>query len=1082
MSAVYPTLPKLSVRDSIDDEDLTDIDDEVFIRDGRNGSLKIDDDGGVKRPLMAPRRRCKKTCNFESYRFPYRALFVPFCYGLLALVILIGLIILCIFTANIFPMPLNILKNWLTRDLKHASNQSNVIPCTSLATKILWTRSLPKLTSESPLRSNDVDGDGIEDIIVGFSTGLDTMDAPEYICTLYFGSQMPCLGGVLALNGKTGETFWTHWTAHAIFSVDCGVDLTNDKIKDCVVSGRGGILHAVNGHDGFSIWELPVQDASISGQQKVLDVYDAKFITDTDGDGIGDIIASHAIQAGGIRSSEILIISGSNGNIIHSVPLPNTEQLFLAPQTLVHPDGENIFILATSSQKQSGGLYAVPQVNLMYGDLKLRKLHHNTGKGVLLPPILVDITSDGVEDIVAAMFNSTIMAYNGLTFEPIWNYTVPNSEVISIPIPGYYNDDDIPDFMVKHQVGAGFPMYYYTVATIIDGRTGQSILENPMEDSLSRQMSGLSVTVEGFGNDWFLHWSADCLNYKGVKEKYQFLKSQSLVSQTHADLCKLRFNSSLTTNLLALSQHVGPPGISLYYSEDWKSLEFNNSVDPRKEAETYLAAHPGLKISDTFADMPLLSERSPELHKTHDKESVFRHRTDDIITDMNGQNADMVYENYGDYKGHDKPSISNFESVNDNPDGEKPWKRRNKWSGENIQTDKEYDDSYDGDGEGNLGDDQEIDYPQISDVREQRSNPNLFNLSLDNTDSIPQEEGRDRRLEKRQIYIPTIEINSHVKEDATPLSLSMSVTNVFISNNTYNVSTEESNFEVGPESMVNGSAIEEEIKFEYNETRSEVSTFSIVEATENITNNVTNHEYEISSPVPHTQKFNDTDTFVKPASQSQMYVHNFPDLKNYEDANIEQVFKRESLKNQNEGYSSRISGSSKSKKQRVRREAQTETDQANRLDGVQRQPPTGILLPTISELKGRTAVDLVFSTFWLPSSEVSVILLQDDLDCINRKKVLSENKLQYKESDDIIKECLSERGINYKSYQEATDRENVKIALGQMTIYRMKLECVCPEDMLPNQTCRNISSHQSWPEHLGLLGNGYFKPMHRPNI
>lgn len=29
---------KLAVRDSLDDEDLSDVDDEVFIRDGKNGS------------------------------------------------------------------------------------------------------------------------------------------------------------------------------------------------------------------------------------------------------------------------------------------------------------------------------------------------------------------------------------------------------------------------------------------------------------------------------------------------------------------------------------------------------------------------------------------------------------------------------------------------------------------------------------------------------------------------------------------------------------------------------------------------------------------------------------------------------------------------------------------------------------------------------------------------------------------------------------------------------------------------------------------------------------------------------------
>lgn len=140
------------------------------------------------------------------------------------------------------------------------------------------------------------------------------------------------------------------------------------------------------------------------------------------------------------------------------------------------------------------------------------------------------------------------------------------------------------------------------------------------------------------------------------------------------------------------------------------------------------------------------------------------------------------------------------------------------------------------------------------------------------------------------------------------------------------------------------------------------------------------------------------------------------------------------------------------------------------------------MLPSISESKGITSIDLVFSTFWLPSTETPIILIQEDLNCIHWKKILSEKKLQYKQNDDIIEECLNERGINYKTYQEANNKENFKISLGQMTIYRMKLECMCPEDMLPNQTCKNISLHQSWSEYLGSHGNGYFKPLYKTNF
>lgn len=205
------------------------------------------------------------------------------------------------------------------------------------------------------------------------------------VCTIYFGKLPPCSGGVLALNGKTGDTIWTHWAAHSIYSIDCGADLTNDKIKDCVISGRGRILQAIDGRDGSTIWEIGALHNPAS--QIILDVYDARFIADMDGDGTGDVIASHVMQSDNVQASNVLVISGRNGVIIRDIDLPDTEQLFVAPQIIVHPDGENIFVLTTTSQQDAGGLYIVSQANIFYGDLvcsiKKSMLNFNVKEGLL---------------------------------------------------------------------------------------------------------------------------------------------------------------------------------------------------------------------------------------------------------------------------------------------------------------------------------------------------------------------------------------------------------------------------------------------------------------------------------------------------------------------------------------------------------------------------------------------------------------------------------------------------------------------------------------------------------------------------
>lgn len=184
MSSVYPKLPRASVRDSFDEDDLSDVDDEVFIRDGKNGGLKLDEDRGVKRPLMAPRRKTKNGKSHGNPKLPYRALLAPFFYGSLALVVLLGLIVACIYTVNLFPIPINILKQWMYGvDSDKISDPLKIVPCTSLASSVIWTRTLPKLTSEAPFRSVDVNGDKIEDIVIGFGTGgYSKFDAVTYFC------------------------------------------------------------------------------------------------------------------------------------------------------------------------------------------------------------------------------------------------------------------------------------------------------------------------------------------------------------------------------------------------------------------------------------------------------------------------------------------------------------------------------------------------------------------------------------------------------------------------------------------------------------------------------------------------------------------------------------------------------------------------------------------------------------------------------------------------------------------------------------------------------------------------------------
>lgn len=74
-----------------------------------------------------------------------------------------------------------------------------------------------------------------------FVVGADGFHVPDFVCDIYFQSQKPCLGGVLALNGATGAVLWKHYAPHEVFAVNCIADLNKDNTSDCVIAGRAAV-------------------------------------------------------------------------------------------------------------------------------------------------------------------------------------------------------------------------------------------------------------------------------------------------------------------------------------------------------------------------------------------------------------------------------------------------------------------------------------------------------------------------------------------------------------------------------------------------------------------------------------------------------------------------------------------------------------------------------------------------------------------------------------------------------------------------------------------------------------------------
>lgn len=247
----------------------------------------------VQKPLMAPhtktkirRKHTKPWCTTKSCL----ACFMWLAFFSICVVGLVLLILRAIDSADInASSQSNHVKKVNQGDHVFYRNDENVEACDVLKTKKVWHTNLPKLMTETAVRLNDVNGDGVKDIIISFSTGVDAYKPPKVSCDLYFNGSYPCFGGALALDGNTGDELWRHYSMHEIYALNCNGDLNHDGTWDCLLGGRGGAFQAISGKTGNLLWNMDEQAA----RDENMNFYTAQFIRDLNGDGVMEVLAAH---------------------------------------------------------------------------------------------------------------------------------------------------------------------------------------------------------------------------------------------------------------------------------------------------------------------------------------------------------------------------------------------------------------------------------------------------------------------------------------------------------------------------------------------------------------------------------------------------------------------------------------------------------------------------------------------------------------------------------------------------------------------------------------------------------------------
>ena len=397
-----------------------------------------------------------------------------------------------------------------------------------------------------------------------------------------------------------------------------------------------------------------------------MSVFAAQFVTDLDSDGVQDVLAVH----GGDPLSDpahhnmygrLILFSGADGRLLRWVATPDRRESYYPPQVMTGQDGSQVVIFATGGNMNSGALYAVSLLDLYRKNINMTRLvYRDYAKGILSPALLVDVTGDGLEDIVVASINANVMAFDGSNYKCIWNKTLANFESITSITAGLFNEDDIPDIMVKYNYGDKFPVYEYQQSLVLSGHNGSEISSVSL-DSLPTLSSPLTLSMSGSGHDMFLHWSSNCAGHAGEKLFYDFRADTRVHEQSRADVCREMFNSPTLARLSAVSSSLQQHQI--YNSTFWYSFEHAGAINTSRLADQYLANHPEIM-------------KSMEDRESEDEYSVLPYRRKNFDDALKLLEEEMARE-YGDGRPFIDPGSSAYENFDygeglDNESNESP--------------------------------------------------------------------------------------------------------------------------------------------------------------------------------------------------------------------------------------------------------------------------------------------------------------------------------------------------------------------------------------------------------------------------
>ncbi len=334
-----------------------------------------------------------------------------------------------------------------------------------------WTIDMFPAATELSLQMFDINKDGILDV-------LTAKLSDECTCSL------------LGLDGLSGQIVWQTKVNFDVFALRCIIDSNQDDVIDCIATGRFGGFIVVSGVDGSIIWTV---DSDIAFPKYnfyfplLIDDLDEDGVPDLINTHGGD--SAYVPWEKNRSPGFLVVVSGrTGGKLIEPILMPDGRETYCSP-VLFKMDSVDMILYGSGGETVPGSLWGVtlasirtkvsknmaeiaqyksktddtfhpcfmdveglrPTFNetffdnsssqpvcpdpVMHSfvpnsyDLCLYEILHSPSKGIVLPPLILDVNADDSLDLLISTFDGHLYAYDGTNMaNMLWETYNPNTE------------------------------------------------------------------------------------------------------------------------------------------------------------------------------------------------------------------------------------------------------------------------------------------------------------------------------------------------------------------------------------------------------------------------------------------------------------------------------------------------------------------------------------------------------------------------------------------------------------------------------------------------------------------------------